>query len=77
MRFVLIGLLLAISQAQAQQAKQATQQESNAPYSSCRLLVDVQRQCDGFDSCDQRVIQQLKKECLLDGGTISWPPNAD
>jgi hypothetical protein len=71
--FVWIGLLLVISPAQAQQAKQ---QESNDPYSSCRLLVDEQRQCSGFDSCDQRVMEQLKKECLLDGETISWPPIA-
>jgi len=72
--FVLIGLLLVISPAQAQHAQQ---QESSDPYSSCRLLVDEQRQCGGFNSCDERVLQQLKKECLLDGGTISWPPNED
>ena len=70
--FVLIGLLLVIRPARAKQ------QESNDPYFSCRLLVDEQRQCRGFDSCDQRVILRLKKECLLDdGGTITWPPNAD
>ena len=51
--------------------------QSNAPYSSCRLLDNEQRKCGfGFDSCDQGVIERLEKQCLLDdGGTISWPPN--
>ena len=73
MGFVLTGLLQAINPAQAQQAKQ---QVSNDPYSSFRLHDDEERQCGGFDNCDQGVIEQLKKECLLDGGTVSWPPNA-
>jgi len=72
MWFIVIGLVLVISPAQAQQIK------SNDPYSSCRLHDDEQRKCGfGFDSCDQSVIERLEKQCLLDeGGTISWPPNA-
>jgi len=72
MRFVMIGLLLMISPAQAQQLK------SNEPYHSCRMLYVAQRKCGfGFDSCDQRIIESLEKQCLLDdGGTIGWPPNA-
>jgi len=31
-----------------------------------------------FRSCDQRIIERLEKECLLDdGGTVSWAPNVD
>ena len=36
------------------------------PY-SCRLQADAQRQCV-FGSCDRRVIERLKGECLRDGG---------
>jgi len=45
----------------------------------CRLLYSEQHKCGfGFDRCDQRVIERLKKECLLDdGGTITWPPDAN
>jgi len=53
--------------------------QSNVPYSPCRLLDNEQRKCGfGFDSCDQSVIEGLEKQCLIDeGGTISWPPNAN
>jgi hypothetical protein len=69
MWFILIGLLLVVSPAQAQQVN------FYEPY-SCRLYADELRKCD-FASCDQRVIERLKRECLLgDGGTISWPPTA-
>lgn len=36
------------------------------PY-SCRLLDDELRKC-AFGSCDHRVIERLRKECLRDGG---------
>ena len=37
------------------------------PY-SCRLYDDEQKKC-AFGSCDQRVVERLKRECLRDGGT--------
>jgi hypothetical protein len=37
-----------------------------APY-SCRLYDDAQRQC-AFGSCDQRLLDRLRRECLRDGG---------
>jgi hypothetical protein len=40
--------------------------ESTRPY-SCRLLDDEQRKC-AFGSCDGRVVDRLRKECLRDGG---------
>jgi hypothetical protein len=36
------------------------------PY-SCRLLYEEQKKC-AFGSCDQRVIERLRNECLRDGG---------
>jgi hypothetical protein len=41
--------------------------ENQRPF-SCRLLTDEQRKC-AFGSCDPRVIEQLKRECLRDGGS--------
>jgi hypothetical protein len=43
------------------------QVETQRPY-SCRLLDDEQRKC-AFGSCDARIIERLKRECLRDGGT--------
>jgi len=40
--------------------------ESIRPY-SCRRYDDEQRKC-AFSSCDKRVIEQLKKDCLIEGG---------
>src|SRR4051794_20984516 len=43
-----------------------------APY-SCRQLLDEQRKC-AFLSCDKRVIERLRRECLRDGGrTVDEP----
>jgi len=36
------------------------------PY-SCRLLYDEQKKC-AFGSCDKRVLERLRNECLRDGG---------
>jgi len=41
--------------------------ENQRPF-SCRLLTDEQKKC-AFGSCDQRVVERLKRECLRDGGT--------
>jgi hypothetical protein len=37
-----------------------------SPY-SCRLLYDEQKKC-AFESCDRRVVERLRNECLRDGG---------
>ena len=42
------------------------QQQREPPY-SCRLYYDEQKKC-AFGSCDARVIERLKRECLRDGG---------
>jgi hypothetical protein len=39
---------------------------SEPPY-SCRLLYDEQKKC-AFGSCDTRVLERLRNECLRDGG---------
>jgi hypothetical protein len=36
------------------------------PY-ACRRYDDEQKKC-AFGSCDKRVIEQLKKDCLIEGG---------
>ena len=41
--------------------------ENQRPF-SCRLLTDEQKKC-AFGSCDQRVVERLKRECLRDGGS--------
>jgi hypothetical protein len=50
----------------AQTTAVIAQVESQRPY-SCRLLTDEQKKC-AFGSCDQRVVERLKRECLRDGG---------
>jgi len=64
MRPTLLGLaliLLAVPSGAAEPPRSA-----QAPY-SCRLLYDEERKC-GFGSCDARVVERLRKECLRDGG---------
>ena len=46
--------------------------ENQRPF-SCRLLTDEQRKC-AFESCDRRVIERLKRECLRDGGSALLLP---
>ena len=41
--------------------------ENQRPF-SCRLLIAEQRKC-AFESCDQRTVERLKRECLRDGGS--------
>jgi hypothetical protein len=47
-------------------AAAAAQQPGETPY-SCRLYYDERQKC-AFGSCDQRVLDRLKRECLRDGG---------
>ena len=41
--------------------------EQQRPPYSCRQLYEEQKKC-GFGSCDARVTERLKRECLRDGG---------
>ena len=41
-------------------------QPLSRPY-ACRRYDDEQRKC-AFGQCDKRVIEQLKKDCLIEGG---------
>ena len=49
-------------------AKEVAQREKeqSAPY-TCRQLYDEQKKC-AFGSCDVRVIERLKNDCLREGG---------
>jgi hypothetical protein len=49
--------------------------ENQRPF-SCRLIADEQRKCTR-ESCDQQVIERLKRECLRDGGSALLFPRAD
>ena len=58
--------ILALAVATTATAFAASNQAPALPY-SCGLLYDEQKKC-AFGSCDARVIERLKRECLRDGG---------